>query len=145
MKTISKIKKGRRFEVYLAKEIEGAGLGKATRTPGSGSGKIKSDIFSSLDWSIEAKNWAKIQILKWIDQAKREAEQGNYYKEKWAVVFNDFRKKPEFSEVYVVMDFWQWLSLLKREKQPIIKEPDKEMKYLLQKLKVVINQVLKRL
>jgi len=145
MKPNSKQAKGKRLERFICSQIEEAGLGKAIRTPGSGSGKIKSDIFSNLDFTIEAKNWNKIKILDWIDQAKEEAKRGNYYKDKWAVVFNDFRIKPEFTNLYVVIDFWQWLELLKKNSEPRIQQPDRELKWQLQRLKTIINQILKYL
>ena len=142
MKPKSAIEKGKRFEKFVAEQIELAGLGKATRTPGSGSGLKKSDIFANIPFSIEAKNQRKIKILDWIDQSKESAEKGNFAKEKWAVVFNDFRKR-EFQEIYVVIDFWQFLDLLKREKEPLIKEPDKNLKYKLEKFKYLANDIIK--
>jgi len=133
----SAIQKGRRLENFICEEIEKTGLGKATRTPGSGSGLKKSDIFANIPFLIEAKNQKKIKILDWIDQAKKEAEQGNYDLNKWAVIFNDFRKG-EFQSVYVVLDLWEWLELLKRNKDPLVKNPDKEISW---KIKSAINSL----
>ena len=141
----SKKAKGKRFERFICHQIELEGLGKATRTPGSGSGKLKSDIFSSLEWSIEAKHQKKIRVLEWIDQAKREAQQGNFDPNKWILVFNDFRKKPEFSEVYAVIDFWELLELLKKNSEPKIKAPDRELKWKLERLKNACQSVIKEL
>ena len=56
MKPKSKIQKGRRFENFINKEIEAEGLGKSIRTPGSGSGKLKGDVFNNLDFMLECKN-----------------------------------------------------------------------------------------
>ena len=139
----SKRAKGSRFERFLAKEITEAGLGTAHRELMSGGGWRKGDIASSLPFLIEAKHQKQIRILEWIDQAKRETEQGNWDKDKWAVVFNDFRIKPEFSEVYAVIDFWQWLSLLKKNSEPKIKQPDRELKWRLERLKNAVNAVIK--
>ena len=145
MKPASKQNKGKRLETFICHEIEKAGLGKAIRTPGSGSGLIKSDIFSSLDFSIECKHQKKIRILEWIDQAKQEAKIGNYDPNKWIIVFNDFREKPEFTEVYAVIDLWELLDLLKRSQEPKIKTPDRELKWEIRKLIQSAKEVLKNL
>lgn len=144
MKPKSSIEKGKRLEKFICQEIEAEGLGAATRTPGSGSGLKKSDIFSSLPFSIEAKNHKQIKILEWIDQAKIDTERGSISSEKWAVVFNDFRKG-EFQEVYVTIDFWEFLKLLKKDSAPRIKAPDRDLKWKLSRLKDSINQVMKDL
>lgn len=145
MKPISKRNKGKRFERFVCREIEAEGLGQATRTPGSGSGKLKADVFSSLDWSIEAKHQKRIKILEWVDQAKREAEQGNFDSDKWLLVFNDPRSKPEFSQVYAVLDFWEFLKLLKKNKEPLIQEPDRDFRWRLERLKQACQDVIRRL
>ena len=145
MKRASAKIKGWRLEHWICQQIENYGFGKATRTPGSGSGLIKSDIFSSLDWSIEAKNHQKVSMLKWIDQAKREAEEGQADKDKWILVFDDPRVKPEFTNVYAVLDFGKLLELLKKNKEPIIKSDDRDLKYSVYRLKEACNSVLKRL
>ena len=62
--------------------IEDAGLGRAVRTPGSGSGKIKGDAFSNLPFTIEVKNQAKLQWWDSIRQAKDQAHKGNFEKKK---------------------------------------------------------------
>lgn len=144
MKPRSAIAKGKRLEKFIAEEIEEMGLGKATRTPGSGSGRIKSDIFANIPFSIEAKHHAKISILDWIDQAKKDAERGNYHTEKWAVVFNDFRKG-EFQDLYVTIDFWEFLKLLKKDSEPMIKKSDRELKFEIQRLVDIARRVIKKL
>ena len=136
--------KGRRFEKFITKQIEGAGLGKACRTPGSGSGQNKGDVFSGLDFMIEAKNEAQTNFLPNVDQAVKEAEEGNTYKDKWSLVTRDPRY-PEFERVYVTMDFYEWLELLKKSKEPLIKEPDRDMRYKLQRLIQTAKDVIKGL
>ena len=135
--------KGRRFEHFVNKCITDAGLGVAIRTPGSGSGSVKGDSFNNLKFLIEAKN-EKQWHWENIDQAKREAKDGNFDRDKWALVFRDPRY-PEFQEVYVTIDLNQFLQLLKKDKEPIMKEPDKDMKWKLENLKRSLNEVLKRL
>ncbi|HDY68415.1 MAG TPA: hypothetical protein ENH85_11565 [Candidatus Scalindua sp.] len=144
MKAKSSIEKGKRLENFICKEIEEMGLGQARREIGSGSGKKKGDIFANLPFLIEAKHWDKYDMNRWIDQAKHQAEQGNWDRDKWALVFNDFRKG-EFQDVYAVIDFWEFLKLLKKDKEPLIKEPDREFKWKLQRLidsaKAVLKEV----
>jgi hypothetical protein len=132
--------KGKRFNDYINRQIEVAGLGRAVRTPGSGSGAIKGDVFSGLDFMIECKNQKKMNWWGDIDQAQKEATDGNFDPDKWSLVVRDPRF-PEFEKVYVLFDFWQWLELLKRSKEPIIKEPDRQVRW---KIKTAI-QVLKEL
>jgi len=140
----SAIEKGKRLEKYIANEIEQEGLGAARREQGSGSGKKKGDIFCNLPFLIEAKHWDKIRILEWIDQAKSQAEIGNWSREKWAVVFNDFRKG-EFQNLYAVIDFWEWLGLLKKNAEPKVKEPDRQLTWDLKSLLNVAKKVVKQL
>lgn len=140
----SKINKGKRFENYVAKEIEAEGLGRATREIGSGSGKRKGDIFSNLPFLLEAKNQKRLNWWQSIDQAKKQAEQGNWDRNKWALIVRDPRK-PEFQECYAVIDFWEFLKLLKKDSQPRIKEPDKDLKWRLINLKQQCQQVIKKL
>jgi len=141
MKSQSAKQKGKRLENFVCDRIEAMGLGKVLRTPGSGSGKIKGDVFAHIDFTIECKN-EKQWHWQNVDQAKREAETGNYYKDKWALVVRDPRE-PEFNEVYAVIGLDQFLELLKRSREPIIKEPDREaawhIKNLIQAAKAVLK------
>ena len=148
MKPKAWIEKGKRFEKLIASEIEAEGFGLARREVGSGSGKRKGDIACNLPFLIEAKNQPSVKItamLKWIDQAKHQAEIGNWDLRKWALVFRDRRIPEANPEIYAVIDFWEFLHLLKKDKEPIIKEPDKEMKWLLQKAVDILKQIIKRL
>ncbi len=133
--------KGDKFVKFVNEQIEEAGLGKAVATPGSGSGKKKGDSFNPLDFLLECKNEKQ---WRWesVDQAKRQAQQGNYYKDKWALIVRDPRY-PEFHEVYAVISFWELLILLKKNKEPIIKEPDRAAYYDLKNLENSIKKVLK--
>ncbi len=147
MKPKTSIEKGKRFEKLIAKEIMAEGLGLARREDGSGSGKKKGDIAASLPFLIEAKNVpsAKIQkTLDWIDQAKHQAEIGNYNSQKWALVFQDPRSTEASPDIYAVIDFWEFLKLMKTASAPRIKGPDRDFKYWLNKLKVALKQVDKR-
>jgi len=145
MKPKSKIEKGKRFEKMINQEIEAEGLGRAIRTPGSGSGKLKGDSFNSLDFLIEAKNQKTIHLLDWVDQAKEQARIGNWSPEKWALIIRDPRSPETNPEIYAIIDLWQWLKLLKKNSEPRIKEPDRDMKYKIQRLIQSAKAVLKEL
>jgi len=136
-------KKGKRFENWGNQCIEEIGLGRAVRTPGSGSGKIKGDSFNNLDFLLEFKNEKQWHWPN-IDQAKRETEKGNWNRDKWALIVRDPRIA-EFEGVYAVIDFGEFLELLKRSKEPVIKEPDKQASWHIKNLIQSTKQVLKDL
>ena len=142
MKATSAQKKGKRLENYTIQQIEEMGLGSGVRTPGSGSGKKKGDVFWPGDFMIECKNEAQTNFLTNVDQAKRQAEIGNHYKDKWALITRDPRY-PEFQRVYVTIDLHEWLELLKKNREPITKEPDKEAKWKIQRLVQDAKEVIK--
>jgi len=116
MRPKSAQQKGKRLEKYVSKLIEEMGLGSATRTPGSGSGYKKGDIFANIPFVLECKNEKQ---WRWenIDQAQRETQEGNYFKDKWALIVRDPRY-PEFERVYAVIDLGQFLELLKKNSEP---------------------------
>jgi len=145
VKPKSRIEKGKRFEKLIAKEIEAEGLGLARREDGSGSGKKKGDIAANLPFLIEAKNQKTIKIQEWIRQAKSQAEMGNWSADKWALVFRDPRSPEANPKIYAVIDFWEFLKLLKKDSEPRIKEPDRDLKYKLEHLKVVCQEVIRRI
>jgi len=145
-KSKSKIQKGKRFADFVNREIEAEGLGRAIRTPGSGSGnRFKGDSFNSLDFLLEYKNQNTIKIQEWIRQAKEQARIGNYNPDKWALIFRDPHSPEANPECYAVIDMWQFLKLLKKNQAPKIKEPDRTLRWKLERLKDSINQVLKEL
>jgi len=137
MKPEQAIKKGKRFERFIAKEIELMGLGKAGREGNSGAGFRKGDIACNLDFLLEVKNEKQVNILKNIDQARDQAEKGNFYKEKWCLITRDPRY-PEFQKVYATIDLWELLKLFKKNQEPKIKEPDREVAW---KIKSAINSL----
>jgi hypothetical protein len=140
-----KIQKGKFLEKFVAHAIEEAGLGMACREIGSGSGKRKGDIFGNLPFLFEVKNEESPKWMQNIKQAKRQAEQGNWAREKWVLVQRNPESPQSNPELFVVIDLYEFLKLLKKDSEPIIKEPDHEMKWLLQKLVETCKQVEKRL
>jgi len=145
MKPKSAQQKGKRAENEVNRRIERAGLGKSVRTPGSGSGKMKGDVFNSLPFTIEVKNQKTIKLMEWIKQSKEQARIGSYDPNKWALVIVDPQgvQDPERMEIFAVTELDEWLELLKKYSEPKIKEPDRELKYLLESVKISIDRVIK--
>ena len=146
MKPKSAQNKGKRFEIWIAEQIEEAGLGRASRTPGSGSGnRHKGDILANIPFLIEAKNHRSLKWHPAIDQAKSQAEIGNWDSKKWLLVVKDFRSPENNPEAYAVLDFRELLKLFKKDAEPLIKEPDRNLKYKLARLKQSAQEVMKEL
>lgn len=135
MKSKSKLEKGKRAEKEVARRIERAGLGKARREAGSGSGKNKADIACNLPFLLEVKNQKTIKFQEWIKQAKEQARIGNSDPNKWCLVIIDPSgvQSPERMEIYATIEFDEFLGLLKRSANPRVKEPDKEMARLMER------------
>ena len=136
-------KKGNRFERIVAKEIEAEGLGKARREAMSGGGFRKGDIASSLEFMLECKNEKQTNFLPNVDQAKNQAQIGNKWKDKWALITMDPRTTENNPSIYATIDLWEFLRLLKKNSEPIVKEPDKDAKWKIQKLMNDAKQVIK--
>ena len=135
MKSKSKLEKGKRAEKEVARRIERAGLGKARREAGSGSGKNKADIACNLPFLLEVKNQKTIMFQNWIKQAKEQARIGNSDPNKWCLVIIDPSgvQSPERMEIYATIELDEFLGLLKRSANPRVKEPDKEMARLMER------------
>ena len=145
MKPAQRRKKGQRFERIVAKEIEAEGLGKAGREAMSGGGYRKGDIACNLDFMLECKNQKAIHFLNWVDQSKEQARIGNWNSDKWALISMDPRTSETNPQIYATIDFWQFLRLLKKNSEPLIKEPDKEMRWDLERLKIHCQKIIKQL
>jgi len=145
MNSRSKIQKGRQFEVWCAEQIEEMGLGSARREIGSGSGKKKGDIFANIPFLLECKNHKRIQIWESINQAKEQAIIGNSDADKWALIIREPRSPTENPNAYAVIDYHEFLKLLKKDKEPMVQAPDREFKWRLKSLKTAVNQVEKYL
>ena len=141
----SKIAIGKKFEKWGNEQIEEMGLGKAIRTPGSGSGKVKGDSFNALDFLIEFKSERNPQWKGNIQQAKREAEQGNYNPDKWVLVQRDPETPQANPQAFAILDYFEFLKLLKKNSEPKIKAPDRELKWKLERLKNACQSVIKEL
>lgn len=140
-----KIQKGKFLEKIVAQAIEQSGLGMACREVGSGSGKRKGDIFSSLPFLIEVKNEECPHFLQNIKQARRQAEIGNWNRDKWILVQRNPESPQNNPELFAVMDFFELLELLKKNSEPLIKSPDRNLKWDIQRLVEVAKKVIKGL
>jgi len=142
----TRIEKGKRAEKQVCELIELAGLGKARREAGSGNGKMKGDIFCNLSFLLEVKNQKTIHLIDWIEQAKYQARIGNYNSDKWALIIKD-PKKPQktLDGFYAVIDLNEFLELLKKDSGPKVKTPDRNLKYKLETLKTICNQIIKQI
>lgn len=145
MKGKSRIEKGKKFEKQIAEAIQVAGLGLARREAGSGSGKRKGDIAANLPFLLEAKNQRTLKIQEWIRQAREQARIGNYDRDKWGLVFKNPESPDANPEMFIAIDFFQFLDLLKRYSEPRIKKPDREIKWKIQRLIDAGKAVIKEL
>lgn len=145
MRSQSRIQKGRRFENWIANQIEAHGLGTARREIGSGSGKKKGDIFANIPFILEAKNQKTLAIPSWIRQAKEQARIGNKDPDKWALIIRDNETPEANPQAFAVIDLHEFLKLLKKSTEPMTASPDRELKYRLRNLSQAVKQVEKYL
>ena len=141
MKPKSRIQKGKNGEKIVCERIERAGLGRARREIGSGSGKNKGDIFANIPFLIEHKNQKTIHFLDWVKQAKKQAEIGNSDTNKWCLTIQDPETPQLNPEIYAVIELDEFLNLLKRNQEPKLKEPDRNLKWKLEKLRQCCRDV----
>lgn len=148
MKPRSAINKGKRYEKYIAEIIRESGLDpRAGREIGSGSGRAKGDIRSTIPFLIECKN--EVGVPKWlldrIDQARAQSRKGFAFRDRWALVMRDPRTSETQSDDYVVIDFGEFLELIKKAAEPQTAAPDRDFKYKVENLRRAANEVIKRL
>lgn len=140
MKNKSAKAKGKVLEDFVAQKIRESGLdNNAKRQIGSGSGKFKGDISTSINWCIECKNTRSFMWDKTSKQVAREA-MGTQNE---VIVWHPYGRPLDDS--IAILNINDFIELLKRNQEPKIKEPDKEMKWNLIKLKSAINNILKQL
>lgn len=145
MKARSAKNKGDRFEKYLVEVLRQEIDANTHRTAGSGNGLDKNDIrIPSLNLEIEAKNANNFNIQADWEQAKRQTTLGNK-----TVLAIRHPRKPEFEETVIVIDFNDFLELLKAQggTREIIERPEenKQLKYKLDYLIRSAKEVIKEL
>lgn len=144
MKSKSAKAKGGRYENFLIEVLRSQLDEKAQRTYGSGSGLDKNDVvLPQFDIEIEAKNQKTLKILDWMEQTQ---SQENKSGRTSVMVFRNPRKA-EFQESFVVMDLYDWIELVKKQKDQVevINNQDPQLKWKVKRLKDAANEVFKEL
>ncbi len=142
MLTQSAKAKGRDLENFVAQLLRDSGLDqRASRNPGSGSGKQKGDIWNALGLTIECKNTKKAPGKQEFEQVRREALGYGIETIIW--------HPPQVSldESKVIINIHDWIELLKKSKQSIAigDRPNKQIKLKLEFAKRAIHELIKEL
>lgn len=136
----SNLQKGKDLENFVAGLLNSSGIdSQAIRQIGSGNGKRKGDIHTSIDWTFECKNTARFDWGEASKQVAREAM--GYGKE---VIIWHPPKTPLDSSVAII-NIHDFIDLLKTAQAPKIKSDDREMKYKLTALREADRRVLNEL
>ena len=134
------IQKGKDLENFIADLFARSGLDRrAVRQLGSGNGKRKGDVDNDLGWCIESKNTASFRWKEAALQVQRQAM--NYQKE--CVVWHP--PGTPLDKSVAIININDFIELLQRFKDPVIKEPDRAMKWKLQRFIQSAKEVLKEL
>lgn len=105
MKPSSAKQKGKRLEQKIASAWRSK-VGYAIKTPGSGNGKHKGDVYNEF-YTIEAKNCEKVKLWEWWDQAR-----GEHHLGKPPVLMISGNYRP----ILAVIDLDEFLNLVKEAK-----------------------------
>lgn len=136
--------KGRRFEVHLEAVFRENIDKNAHRTSGSGAGLDKNDlVIPAYDLEVEAKNCMRYDMDTWWEQMKSQAKKSN----RTTVLAIRNPKLPEFQETLIVMDLYDWIELVKWQKEEVevINNQDPQLKWKIKKLKDAAHEVFKEL
>ena len=141
MKPKTAIQKGKELENFIVEKLRLGGLDRrAYRQKGSGSGRNKGDIWNDLNIHFECKNQKNFKGKEWFKQMKEE-NVGNL---KECLVWHLPQTPLEDSKV--IIDWWWFEELLAKSKEPPkISEPSRNLKYKLELLRKVDNEVIKEL
>lgn len=137
------IEKGKRAEKEVARRIERMGLGLARKESGSGNGLKKGDIVADIPFLIEVKNHRTIKFPEWIKQAKEQSRIGFSDPNKWCLVIVDPAgvQEPERMDIYAMVELDELLELIKKNKEPKVKEPDRLLKYQLNEFREILRRL----
>ena len=107
MKPRSRIAKGKELENFIVHWLRNTGLDKdAMRTPGSGSGRFKGDIYTpNLPIVLECKNHKTPHVAEWIKQA----DDQTFGYQPWAVIWHPTKVPMESSVAIVPLDIFKIL------------------------------------
>lgn len=142
MKAKSAQAKGKRFEKMVAELVVSMGFGKAQRQAGSGNGMNKGDISWSIPRVPELKNQPSkfpVCLLEWIEQAEKQ----DLAKEGWVLILRDPRVPEVKLKGFAVIDMHDYLEFEMAKKAPKSKEPDKDLKYRLERLRKLAHDCMK--
>ena len=137
------VEKGDRFVKHINSLLKECGY-RAKSEIGSGNKLFKGDVRVALPFLLECKDHKKLSWLASIDQAKKQAEIGNYDRDKWALVVNDSRVA-NYQSLYAVVDFSEFIELLQRNRAPKVKEPDRDLAYLFRQQNEINKKIIKHL
>lgn len=125
--------KGDRLENYIVSTARSEVDKDAYRIYGSGNGLDKNDVrLPNYNLEIEAKNQKTIHLMDWWNQKKRQETPGNV-----SVLAIRNPELPEFKETLIVIDYGDFLELLKKQKGEVvvISNKDNALKWAVQRLK----------
>ena len=136
----SAIAKGKELERFLCDELRSCGVDtRATRTPGSGSGKLKSDIDTDCGWSFEAKNTKNASLPEWWRQTLRQVNGYN----KPSVVWHP--PQQPMTESVIIIRWADFKDLLVKSREPAMINPDRTTAWKLNNLIKAAKDLLKEL
>ncbi len=141
MKIQSAQQKGKELEDFIVNRLRLSGLDKrAYRQKGSGSGLNKGDVWNALNIHFEAKNQKQASFKEWFKQMADE----NVSHLPEVLVWHLPQTSLENSKV--IIDWHYFESLLLKSKTPTtISTPNREVKYLIEKSRQDLHELLKRL
>ena len=111
---------------------------RAYRQKGSGSGLNKGDIWNDLNLCIEAKNQKNFKN-NWFGQVKRESLGSQIPVIVW------HKNQVPLEDSVVMIGWWCFEELLKKSKEPNIKEPDRAMAWKVRSAVQALKSLLKEL
>lgn len=144
MKPRSAKDKGNRYENHLIEVFRENLDERAQRTYGSGAGLDKNDVnLTGYDIEVEAKNQKTIKIIDWWEQTQSQRVKSG----RTSVLIFRNPRKAEFQESLVVMDLYDWLDLVKKQKEEttVINNQDPKLKWKMKRLKDAVSEVMKEL
>jgi hypothetical protein len=115
MKQRSALNKAIRFENWLVEKCRELIDQKSFKTSASGAGLDKNDVrIPNFNIEIEAKNQAQWAMTSHVKQLKRQRTNGNT-----CVLAVRNPDKPEFEEVFIIMDFYEWAELVSKQNEKV--------------------------
>jgi len=138
---INSKRKGNQGERNWAKFLREQGIdNNARRNVSSGSTFYKSDIHNSINYNFEVKCVKRLNLWNAIKQTVRDAEKS--HTKPSVIIHLDGMREDEW---WVLIDAYNWADLIKRSKESVIKEPDRETSYIIKNLIIWLKKLDKKL